>query len=690
MRKTVATGMLLWILGSTVAQAQENGITALASARKDRIVLRWVPTSFVVWQLGSKYGYKVERFTIARDGKLLLTDSINKPSQPVALLEPYTQMQMDNLSRTDDKVAIVREMIYGEGQKNVSPDKGIGAFLENRNIQDWRMGMALLACDFSNAAARSAALYYEDKNVRPGERYGYRISVARQPVNAHVDSTVVVASPDEPSFLPPPREFRADFTNGVAVLSWYTAMDKGIYSAYIIERSTDGKNYAPVSELPVMPVEANKQSGDSYYKDSLADNETHYYYRIKGLTPFAETGPYSKIVDGQGLSTLDRPIVDSIGIISNKTVYLQWLMPASLKGQVAQIQVTRAPAIQGPYTQVNTLPLNTTATQYIDQHPLSNAYYRLKVVTKRKQTVYSFPYFAQLIDTIAPAKPEGLAATIDSAGIVQLHWASNKESDLQGYRVFRANAATEEFTEVTQHICVPARYADTVNIHTLTKKVYYKIIAVDKMFNTSPYTDSIVLNRPDIIPPAAPLMTSAVIVDSLHGIQLQWNNSSSDDAVRYALLRTSKQHPADTIKVAAWDSAHVPIAYTDTALVMGSTYSYQLQVWDDAGNSAAARSHDVLFENGRRPMIQPFAAAANRDKKTIELNWQCNRKDVKHFVVYRSKSDTPFILFATLPEGTTAYTDKAIFIGNTYRYKVKAVLQNDLVTEMSKVAEVKF
>lgn len=692
MKKIVS---IVWLLLLCIAAgAQEtNGIAALANAKRDRILIRWVPSSFVVWQLGCKYGYKVERFTIARDGQLLITDSTAQPSQPPVLVQPYTEMQMDNLSRTDDKVAIVREMIYGEGQKNVTPEKGIGAFLENRNDQNWRMGMALLACDFSAAAARSAALLYEDKNVKPGERYGYRISVAKQPVNAKVDNTVVVASADEPSQLPPPREFRVNFSDSLAVLSWYTAMDKGIYTAYILERSTDGKNFKPVSELPILPVEASKQSGDSYYKDSLADNETHYFYRIKGLTPFAETGPYSKVVEGQGLSLLDRPVIDSIAVLNNKAVRLQWLLPVSLKNQLAQLVITRAPAIQGPYTpvgQLNLLKATSLPGQFTDEHPINNAYYRLKLVTKRKQTVYSFPYFAQLIDSIPPAIPAALAATIDSAGIVHLHWAANKEADLQGYRVFRSNAVRDEFIEITQHICRDTSYTDTVNINTLTKQVVYKIIAVDKLFNTSDYSDFIVLKRPDKIPPSAPLITRAGMVDSLPGIQLEWYNSSSDDAVKYVLYRINPLHPDDTVRVASWDTMHALSAYTDTALVLGNTYSYRLQVWDDAGNSVTVRSGDILFETGKRPMVQAFAAQANREKKTIELSWQNNRKDVKHYLVYRAKSSNPFILFTTLPAAATAYTDKEIFIGNTYRYKIRAVLQNDLTTEMSKTAEVKF
>ncbi|WP_158648467.1 hypothetical protein, partial [Candidatus Symbiothrix dinenymphae] len=38
---------------------------------QDSILLRWAPTDKQTWDLGNRYGYVVERYTLLRKGKLL-------------------------------------------------------------------------------------------------------------------------------------------------------------------------------------------------------------------------------------------------------------------------------------------------------------------------------------------------------------------------------------------------------------------------------------------------------------------------------------------------------------------------------------------------------------------------------------------------------------------------------------------
>ena len=63
--------LILVILGcfvSSVLAQTENRLTCLALVKKDSVVLRWVPVSIPVWQAGIKYGYVIQRYTIAKGG----------------------------------------------------------------------------------------------------------------------------------------------------------------------------------------------------------------------------------------------------------------------------------------------------------------------------------------------------------------------------------------------------------------------------------------------------------------------------------------------------------------------------------------------------------------------------------------------------------------------------------------------
>jgi hypothetical protein len=685
MYRIILSLLLLCIYSKSDAQQKEHRIEAMADPATDKIRLRWSPSSYISWEMGNKYGYTVERFTISVNGELIdHPQSVMLTAQP---LMPYTLEKMKTEADKDERIGIIAELIYGEGAEKIKPEAGIGAYFESQNKNDWRMAMALLSCDLSVNAAKSAGLYLEDANVKKGERYAYRIALAKQPVNIIVDTAVVVSSPDQKTLLAPPQELAIVCADSAATLGWLTTFSRSMYSAYKVERSEDGKTFSPVTALPVIPTGPDK-SGFSYYQDSLPDNENKYTYRVCGITPFGDYGPYSKVVEGIGVPAVaDRPVMDTIIVVNNKTIQLRWFLPGDLPKQLAKIVITRADNARGPFTPIATLkaPVYT----YTDEKPFTSNYYRIKGITKRGKAFFSFPYFAQLIDTIPPAIPTGLAGKVDSTGTVSLHWHLNKEKDLRGYRVFRANGLKEEFTEVTKVILTEPVFTDTVTLHTITSKVYYEIIAVDKNYNTSGYSPSLMLKRPDTIAPSAPVMTKAFRSDSLHGIVLEWRNSSSEDIVKYTLYRIN---PKDSIRkvVLSWDTVHARETYTDTALQLGNTYYYELEVSDDSGNRSKELSGDVWFEVSKRPAIKTVSSLVNKEKKQVQLSWKYNDPAVKQFRIYRAKNNDAFILFSTVNGTVQEWNDDEIFLGNIYKYKITAVLKGDVKTEMSKVIEVKY
>lgn len=202
MHRFLAT-CLLSILCIGAASAQHK-ITGLADARPGKVRLRWSPASYISWQIGNKYGYTVERFTISENGVLM--DHPKRVQLTAQPLKPYTLQQMEAAAEKDEHIGAVAEMIYGEDGKDAKPEEGLAAFFEHKDQNDWRMAMALLSCDLSPNAAQSAGLYLEDTDVKKGVRYLYRIAVAQQPKNLLIDTAFVIASVDEPTLLAPPRE----------------------------------------------------------------------------------------------------------------------------------------------------------------------------------------------------------------------------------------------------------------------------------------------------------------------------------------------------------------------------------------------------------------------------------------------------------------------------------------------------
>ncbi len=92
---------------------------------------------------------------------------------------------------------------------------------------------------------------------------------------------------------------------------------------------------------------------------------------------------------------------------------------------------------------------------------------------------------ANIVDTTAPADPTGLAATAGD-GSVDLNWADNSESDLDGYTVYRATVGGGPYTALNGTLASASAYTDaTVNNGTT---YYYVVTASDQSANESGYS----------------------------------------------------------------------------------------------------------------------------------------------------------------------------------------------------------
>src|SRR5258708_38915675 len=126
----------------------------------------------------------------------------------------------------------------------------------------------------------------------------------------------------------------------------------------------------------------------------------------------------------------------------------------------------------------------------------------------------------------------------DALPISKLSWTSNRETDLLGYRVYRSNFLSAEFSQINPSTLSLASYSDTVNIKTLSTKVFYKLAAFDKRLNRSLFSQVVEVELPDVIPPMPPSIKE--IRPDSKGIFIAWNPSSSDDVVSYRLERKVK------------------------------------------------------------------------------------------------------------------------------------------------------
>jgi hypothetical protein len=99
----------------------------------------------------------------------------------------------------------------------------------------------------------------ESEDVRPGERYLYRVSLADRVREKRVGPGNVLKCPEERQKLPKPDMVGIEWGDRTASLTWDTKREICIYSAYYLEKSTDSINYGTATDLPIVGGSENRE-----------------------------------------------------------------------------------------------------------------------------------------------------------------------------------------------------------------------------------------------------------------------------------------------------------------------------------------------------------------------------------------------------------------------------------------------
>ncbi len=689
--------ILIGFLSISVKAQQNDPLTSvqvIANPKNGEITLRWAPASSRVWTRGNRNGYLIERYTILRDGKRLTQPEARTITQLPVKPEPLENWQ--DIVEDNRYGAIAAQALYGETfQVTGNYGDDIMQVVAKAKEQEQRFSFALLAADLSPDVARRSGLMWVDKDVSTNEKYLYKVWVDQSAKN-DLDSGFVFVGLDDEQELPAPKEFSVQFSDQQALLTWNRKFYEQTYVGYLVEKSTDeGKSFISITGTdPIINTERpdGTFSRMMFKLDSLADNETIVTYRVKGITPFGETGPPSEEVAGNGkvlLSTI--PVIDTARVIDNRKVQLEWHYHGARPDEVKSFSIERSDRANAPYRSL-AVDLPASANTFTDGQPLSTGYYRIVAKGATEEAVaYSFPQLVQLIDSIPPAAPSGLTGMVDSLGIVSLSWKPNTEEDLRGYRIFRTNFGGQEYGQITVNPVMTTHYTDTINVRTLTSTIYYKIIAVDHHHNPSSFSEPVRLMRPDILPPVSPTITGIKLIDE--GVQLEWTNSSSADVQNHLLYRRSAQDDNWRLMAVFPASVSDPAeSYTDADITDRNVYEYTLIAVDDVQlESEPVDPVRITVNNfGNLPAVDRLFGKVDRENRQIRISWLFDDPAVEKFMVYRQAEGEKFRLYETLDPAAREFQDRNVRLNTLYQYMVKVAFRNGAHSSFSRSISLRY
>lgn len=697
--------LALMFAGAILPQAEAQNFDAppapaiklLARSYADSIVLRWAPDDAAAWSVANRYGYQVIRTYIGKDS-LPHSEILNQ-----APLMPMTLEQMKAAFGAGDTLAaIAAQALYGKAMQAI-PDPApksnpSGGIMKEHEMQQNRYAFALQAAEFSPPVAKALGLRFTDKNVKAGMVYDYTVkSLVPAEIVRILPGTAILQNLPATALIPPAGlDIRQSAPYRIELI-W----QRDMYTAYYIERSTDeGKTFIRLNHRPwfsTLPETGTPGlTGDAamynallkdyhIFIDSVIPGNT-YHYRVSGYTSFGETSPHSQSISIRPVDLLfpPAPALDPIEKSGNLST-LRWQYPASasdLKGFVVQ----KSANPDGPWQNVHESVLNKEIRRYTDpQANATSVYYRVLAEDQAGNRSPSFAARCIIEDSIAPAIPRNLQGIVYREGIVELFWDAVSDKDIKGYRVLYANQDDHQYTVLTPKPVKDTYFRDSINLHTLTQHIFYKVLAEDQSGNISETSKSIRLRRPDLVPPA-----KVVVLESSQDaetVTIRWSLSASDDVSDYQVYRkTVKETDWQLLKTLKAASVKEFIVFSDTPSASKDMIQYSVMAVDSAGNTSGL-SRPLAFRVKGKPVENiplSLQAVYNKSKNAVDLSWNGEAGEAFYYQLLRSAGTEEPVVYKSLESGQKSFSDTQIQAGTKYNYAIRIAFKDGRKSGLSK------
>jgi hypothetical protein len=656
-------------------EAKPRALYMLAHSYGDSVVLRWAPREATFWKAANRTGYIVRRYLVEDKKPATRSVPVVLTPQPI---KPWTLDEWKAKARREDTVsAMAAQALYGKIFTLNSDKKGMNMqeIMNAKTEQDNRHGFALMIADRSPFAANGMALRFVDRTFEKSKTYVYTVHALVNSKSVKSDTAAVLVNTSQIPPLPEMPPITVEQLDKAVKFSWDREMAGMFFTAYFLERSEDnGKTFKLVSRQPyIQPVSAEQAAENPPITllDSLPKNYQRYLYRIYGITPFGEQGKSSEAlpVMGRDRTAPGAPQQLTAENFRSNDVRLRWqktVQEADFSGYL----IGRSENVDGPFVPLTLQPLPKNATEFTDTSAVSYGtnYYVVAAMDTANNAGLSVPAYVIMKDDTPPIKPTGVSGKIDTTGIASIQWKLGLEPDLLGYLVYYANAPDHAFTPLSKDFVVDTTFTDSVSLRTLTKNIYYKIVAFDKNRNPSPYSDILELKKPDKLPPVPAVFADFRVSDTT--VYMTWAPSTSTDLSSQLLYRREKG--GEWKEYTKFDSK--TDRFTDKGIKKQAWYEYSLVSVDDTGlQSEMSFPLNVrVYDSGVRQQIENFTAKVAPDGKTIQLSWKYPAGTDFRFMLYRSYNNSGLITYKAIPAGEQSFIDQLVKQGE-YEYALKAV-----------------
>ena len=439
---------------------------------------------------------------------------------------------------------------------------------------------------------------FVDRGLAPGISYSYTVRAVDAAGNESAPSPTLATSTTADTTAPSaPSDLRATSVGDTSLTMSWTASDDDVgVDHYVVSR--DGQDVGRASEPGFVDRDLVPGTSHSYTVTAVdaAGNESEPSPTVDASTTTPDTTAPSP------------PSSPTASWVGETSLTISWAPSADDVG-VDHYVVSRDGSVVAS-------PVSTSATDS-GLHPATTYRYSVTAVDAAGNVS---PASTDLVvttstDTAAPAVPAGLRVVAVTTNTIGLSWSPATDNvAVDRYEIFRGGVKVATSSGTT--------YTDTALAAGTSYS--YTVAAVDAAGNHSAPAAAVTgttATPPDTTAPAAP-GTFTAKVSALGQVSLSWSAATDNVKVTgYRLTRGGSALASPT-----------GLAYQDSGLTAGATYTYALTAVDAAGNKSAAKSVTVTMPLASAPRGSGFAgayfnnttlsgAAVGRLDPTVSFTW---------------------------------------------------------------------
>jgi hypothetical protein len=690
MKKLIGILLILVSIQTSFAQQLNDSLGLIANvSTTNTVLLKWLPSSYALWMNGVNKGYTIERTEVkVAQGKWVVVGKESLTPEPIKAWssERITAEAKTNPDLNNAKVLVAARIMNDNQTPAPSSLSGVADLQTQKN---YLHVMSLLANLLKNKSSEAMGLFFEDKTALPGKIYLYEVILNdTKKVKAEV-----IVNMNTPATLPKILGFDYQLGNKAVELYWLQPKHSGYFAYDIYRSASKSGTYEKVNNQPYIgEMGIRLDENRVKYIDSFPEMNKTFYYKIKAINGFEQTSPFSDVLTVKAITPLTAaPSITKSFSPDNSAVELEWQVAEADKESIVSFSVWTGRSPTGAMTKVNEQPLSSKIYTYKDtrlgKRPFN--YYKVCAYGFTGDSLCSLVKEAFLVDSVAPAPPITVYGICDTNGVVTVKWKKGKENDIYGYRVFRAFYKNKEPVRISDTTIFDTVFVEKVNLKSGWRKIYYGIVAVDEVYNSSELSIYREVVLPDKIPPRNAVFTNYEATYS--GILIEWRPSISED-IKYQYLYKKSEFEfqwTPLLKLSGKDLVRNKIR--DTLTQTDVWYQYKLVAEDSAGLLSTEEQIIRVLQPQKDPfpVVTNLRAIGSRDNKMIKLSWDFN-KQATGFKIMRSQEGKPVETYEFVSGTKREFYDKWLVTNTEYSYAIIAELPNGRKSIMSAIIKIKY